>query len=85
MKPRMKSLSGESEGIHVRNVICDDPESENYEAELAEATSGFECRAKESTDGVPCVAFRESGSRAIDSRHHDGPESLEKDRRLLKR
>jgi len=43
----MKSLSGESEGTHVRNVICKDPESKNSESELAEATGGFRCRARE--------------------------------------
>lgn len=60
LKPGMKGLCGKSEGVHVRNVIRDDPESKNDEAELTETTSWFQRRAKESTDRVLRVAFCES-------------------------
>ena len=61
LKPRVESLCGESEGVHVGNVICDDPECEDYETELTKATSWIEGRAEESTDGVLLIAFRKSG------------------------
>ena len=57
LKPGMKSLRGEGEGVHVRNVIRDDPESEDDKAELTEATGRFESCTEESTDGILGIAF----------------------------
>ena len=60
LKPGVESLCGESEGVHVRDVICNDPESEDDETELAEATSWIESCAEESANGVPLIALRKS-------------------------
>ena len=61
LNPRVERLGGKGEGIHVWNVIRNDSESEDDETELTEATRWIESRAKESTDGVPFIAFCESG------------------------
>ena len=60
LKPGVESLRGESERVHVWDVVRDDSESENDETELAEATSWIESRAEEPTDGVPRIPFRKS-------------------------
>ena len=60
LNPGVQGLCGESEGVHVRDVVCNDPESEDDEAELTEAASWIESRTKESTDGVPRIPFRKS-------------------------
>ena len=46
LKPGVEGLCGESEGVHVRDVVCDDPESEDDEAELTEAARWIESRAE---------------------------------------
>jgi len=61
LNPGVEGLCGESEGIHVRDVVCDNPESEDDETELTETTSWIESCAKKSTDGVPFIAFCEPG------------------------
>ena len=60
LNPGVESLCGESERVHVRDVICNDPESEDDETELTEATGWIEGRAKESANGVPFVTFCKS-------------------------
>jgi len=43
----MKSLRGDSERVHIRNVIGDDAESKNDKAEFTKTTGWFENCAKE--------------------------------------
>lgn len=61
LKPGVESLCGESEGVHVRDVVCDDPESEDDETELAEAAGWIEGRAEQTANGVLRIPFRKPG------------------------